>query len=230
VVEAQSQISTTKITDTIQEQNLLEELIEETKTNIPDECKHLGYLLLTPFRYTPYPLDSRFRRTGSTNGVFYASEECETAIAEKAFYRLLFYLESPDTPWPINPGEYTAFATDYVVGRAADLTRAPFVSQRSFWTHPSDYTHCLNFADSARAASIDAIRYQSVRDPDARSNLALLTCRAFEAYDPVDRRTWHLHFSHNGVRAICEAPRSSIAFDRLAFASDSRMASMRWDR
>ena len=48
-----------------------------------------------------------------TEGVFYASETPQTAVAEMAFYRLLFFAESPDTPWPANPAEYTAFSTEY---------------------------------------------------------------------------------------------------------------------
>ena len=56
VVEAQHRVSTVKLTDTAAEQMLLENLIEGTKPNIPSECKHLDFLLATPFRYgAPYP-------------------------------------------------------------------------------------------------------------------------------------------------------------------------------
>src|SRR5262245_40551809 len=108
VVEAQSRVSTMKLSDTLEEQEVLERLIDETKPAIPDECRHLDFLLFTPFRYSPYPFDSRFRRAGSTHGVFYSSEVPETAVAEISFHRLLFFLDSPATPWPANPGEYTA--------------------------------------------------------------------------------------------------------------------------
>jgi RES domain len=219
-----------KLTDTLQEQDALEKLIEETKSRVPEECKHLGYLLLTPFRYSPYPFNSRFRRAGSPDGVFYAAELCETAVAEAVFYRLLFYSESADTPWPANPGEYTAFATEFAVAKAADLTREPLASQRTLWTHRTDYTACLDFADAARAAALEVIRYESVRDPLSRANVALLTCRAFTEHDLIDRRTWHFHFSNSGVRAICEAPTETISFDPAAFAADPRVAPMRWDR
>jgi hypothetical protein len=39
------------------------------------------------------------------------------------FHRLLFFAESPDTPWPPNPAEYTAFAAEYRSKKAIDLTR-----------------------------------------------------------------------------------------------------------
>ena len=230
VVEAQSKVSTMKLSDTLEEQAAIEALIEQSKSKVPEECEHLGYLLLTPFRYAPYPYNSRFRRAGSPDGVFYAAESHETAIAEAAFYRLLFYAESPDTPWPANPGEYTAFAVEIATALAIDLMRPPLLAQRVAWTELTDYTACLSFADVARAAAIEAIRYESVRDPSARRNVALLTCRAFADHDVVDRQTWHLHLSSSGVRAICEAPVAAVPFDRTAFAADPRITPMRWDR
>src|SRR5262245_34575155 len=160
VVEAQSQVLTMKLTDTLEEQEALERLIEETKFPVPEDCRHLGFLLFTPFRYKPYPADSRFRRAGSTEGVFYAAEVVETAVAEAVFHRLLFYSESPGTPWPANPGEYTAFASEFATSRVADISRPPLVADRASWTHPTDYTACLNLVDVVRAAALEAIRYE----------------------------------------------------------------------
>jgi hypothetical protein len=230
VVEAQSQVSTMKLSDTLEEQAMLERLIEQTKPPVPEECRHLGYLLATPFRYAPYPQHSRFRRAGSLEGVLYGAQAADTAIAEKAFYRLLFYAESPDTPWPANPGECTAFAAEFATAKAADLTRAPLAAQRERWTQRIDYTACHELAHAARAAGLEAIRYASVRDPAARPNLALLTCRVFTQPDAVARETWRLHFSSSGVRAMREFPAQTIAFDRSAFAADPRIAALRWDR
>ena len=118
-VEAQHRVSTAKLTDTLAEQERLEQLIEASKPVVPEECRHLHYLLSTPFRYGAlYPRGSRFRRAGLTAGVFYGSELCRTAMTELAFYRLLFFAESPDTPWPTNPAEYTAFAVEFATERA----------------------------------------------------------------------------------------------------------------
>lgn len=227
VVEAQAKVSTMKLTDTLEEQAALERLLDETKPKIPVECEHLGYLLFTPFRYAPYPFDSRFRRAGSRDGVFYASEEPDTAIAEAAFYRLLFFAESPDTPWPSNAAEHTVFAVDIATAKAIDLTRPPLDRDHGAWTRLTDYAPCLDLADAARAASLEAIRYQSVRDPQARANVALLTCRVFRRHDAVERQTWHLHIGPAGVRAVCEAPARSLAFGLDIFAADPRLAPIR---
>jgi hypothetical protein len=231
VVEAQSKSSTTKLTDTIEEQHELERLIEETKPNIPEPCRGLHWLLYTPFRYTPYPADSRFRRAGSIDGTFYCSEHAETAIAEMVFWRLVrFYAESPDTPWPANPGEYTAFLVEYASARALDLMAGPLNRYSQHWHALTDYSACLALSDQARSIGVDAIRYQSMRDPQSRANLALLSCTVFTQTDVTTTRTWRIHFSGAGERASCEFPPATLQFPRDAFAADPRLAGFRWDR
>ncbi len=231
LVEAQHRVSTLKLVDTLEEQVLLEGLIEETKPAVPPECRHLDYLLSTPFRYgAAYPHGSRFRRAGRTLGVYYAAERPETAVAEMAFYRLLFFAESPGTPWPRDPGEYTAFAAAVRSERATDLTISPLARDRAAWTHLTDYAACQNLADASRRAEIEIIRYESVRDPGHGANVALLTCRAFERPKPTKRQTWRIRLSSSGIQAICEFPVLRIGFDRDAFAADPRIAAFAWDR
>ena len=231
VVEAQHHVSTLKLVDSVDEQRVLEELLDATKPAIPPECQHLHYLLATPFRYgAVYPQGSRFRRAGLTEGVFYAAEKPGTAIAEIAFHRLLFFAESPATPWPANAAEYTAFSAEYRTRRAIDLTRGKYAANRDQWMHPTDYSHCQSFADLARTAKIDLIRYASVRDPEKGINLALLTCRAFAKAMFVEQQTWHIRLSEAGVQAICESPKTGITFNRNTFAADPRITKLNWTR
>jgi hypothetical protein len=231
VVEAQNQISTTKLTDTAAEQHALELLIEETKPPVPPECRHLNFLLSTPFRYdAPYPRGSRFRKAGRTLGVFYGSEDSHTAVAELCFHRLLFFSESPDTKWPGDAGEFTAFAVDYAAPRSIDLTRAPFDSRSAIWTHVTRYDECQTLAEMAREGDIAIIKYPSVRDPLHRLNIAILSCGAFARTEPVTRQTWRVLLGSNGARALCEMPREAMDFDRRAFQDDPRITAMRWDR
>jgi hypothetical protein len=231
VVEAQHKVSTLKLVDTLEEQALLENLIETTKPSIPPECRHLHYLLATPFRYgAPYPRGSRFRRAGLTPGVFYASVAPDVAIAETAFYRLLFFAESPATPWPANAGEFTAFSVPYATGAGLDLTIPPLSADARLWTDPTQYAPCQALAESARAAGLDAIRYQSVRDPARRANIAILACRVFAADEPDARQTWRLQLGPTGARAVCEFPDARLEFARDAFAADPRVAALDWER
>lgn len=230
LVEAQHHVSTAKLTDSRQEQERLEALLEDSKPSIPEECRELNYLLFTPFRYgASYPRGSRFRRAGATPGVFYAAELPRTAATELAFHRLLFFAESPDTPWPSNPGEYTAFAAAYSAD-AVDLTAPPFNKHETMWTHRTDYSACQALADDCRATDIDVIKYRSARAPDPATNIAILRCRAFAQAEILDRQTWRIHLSETGARAICEFPKEVLNFDRAAFAADPRISAMRWSR
>ena len=207
MVEAQHHVATMKLADSLAEQALLEDVLERSKPAVPEPCRRLHYLLSTPFRYgAPYPRGSRFRRAGLTPGVFYGSRTPQTAMAETAFHRLLFFAESPGTPWPANPGEFTAFAVDIRTQAGLDLERPPLDAARAQWIHPTDYEPCQRFAERAREAAVDVLRYQSARDP-AGTNLAVLTCKPFASREPVERQTWRLDLSATG-RAGC---RSSLA-------------------
>jgi RES domain len=229
-VEAQHRVSTMKIVDTLAEQELLETLLESAKPPVPPECRHHHYLLATPFRYgAPYPAGSRFRRAGFTPGVFYASATAAAAVAEMAFHRLLFFAESPGTPWPANAGEHTVFSVRFRTTAGLDLTVAPLNADRDRWTHRTDYAACQELADGAREAEIDVLRYLSARLAGG-VNIALLTCRAFASREPLERQTWRIHLGAHGARASCDFPERRLEFDREAFAADSRIARLAWER
>jgi len=220
-----------KLVDTLDEQALLEDIIETAKPPLPAECRHLHYLLSTPFRYGAlYPHGSRFRRAGFTQGVWYGSEDVETAIAEMAFYRLLFFAESPETPWPGGISEFTAFAAPTATDIAVDLLDPAFDAAREDLEHLTDYTACQAFADRARQDGAEIIRYRSVRDPERRANLAVLSCAAFAAAMPLRQQSWRLRISATGVLALGPAPADRLGFGRDAFAADPRLASLAWDR
>ena len=226
LVEAQHQVSTMKLVDTVDEQALLESLLEDTKPVLPPEAIGLDYLLATPFRYGAiYPHGSRFRRAGRTQGVFYAAKAVSTAVAEMAFYRLLFFAESPLTPLPANAADYTAFAAEISTQAGLDLSAPPLSEDDLLWTHPTEYSACQTLADSARTAGIEALLYRSVRDPARGMNIALLTAKGFAKREPVERQSWRIHFSARHVQALCDFPRRRIGFRLDDFAQDPRIAS-----
>jgi hypothetical protein len=224
IVEAQHYVSTMKLVDTVAEQDVLEALLETTKPPFPPECAGLDFLLATPFRYNAvYPSGSRFRQAGRTPGVFYAAEAPETAVAEIAFYRLLLHCETPALPFPSNAAEFTGFSVAVTTKVALDLTAPPFVADRETWTSPTEYAPCQALAEQARSASIEAIRYQSVRDPEAGSNLAILSCAAFTAPRPLERQTWRIRIAETGVQARREFPNLALDFAPANFAADRRI-------
>lgn len=223
LVEAQHRVSTLKLVDSLAEQELLETLLEESKPTLPADCVGLDYLLSTPFRYgAVYPHGSRFRRAGKTEGVFYCAEKVETALAEMAFYRLLFFAESPATPLPANATDYSAFSVALSTGRALDLTH-PEMARRGNWRDPVDYGACQALADAARREGVAIISYASVRDRKGGKNLAVLTCSAFAAPAPTGRQSWKLRVGPGVVQALCDFPRLSLEFSRADFAGDPRL-------
>ncbi len=215
MVESQSRASTLSLTDTLEDQALLEQLIEEVKPAFPSDCAGLHYLLATPFRYAPYPYGSRFRRAGQREGVFYGARRIETAVAELSFYRLLFFRESPDTRLPARAVEHTAFSVR-VRGSAADLTRPPFDAEATRWQNLADYADCQDLADHARAAGVEMLIYRSVRDPRGGDNVALLTPKAFAELSYRRQETWHLFVRPHAVQAALE-------FSTADFAADPRV-------
>lgn len=231
LVEAQHRVSTLKLVDTLADQALLEHILEETKPAVPPECRSLDYLLSTPFRYgSVYPRGSRFRRAGKTPGIWYGAEQPETAVAEMVFYRLLFYAESPATPFPDDAADYTAFSVDLQTPMALDLMAPPLARDSAHWTHLTDYAACQALADTARIAGIALIRFRSVRAPETGVNLAVLSCKAFLSREPTARQTWRIRVGPQGVQAIREHPAKGLDFGRDAFGPDPRLAALNWAR
>lgn len=223
VVESQARASTLKLVDSLEEQAVLEQELEATKPLVPEPCRGLDYLLAGPFRYAPYPHGSRFRRAHQPEGAFYAALVVETAIAETAFYALVFFRRSPEARLPGSPTEKTAFRVPVATDAAVDLTAPPLDGDDAKWTDLDDYGACQDLADAARQAGAQAIRYRSVRDPKGRHNLALLDCRAFRARKPDRWQTWHLFLRPDGVDALCELPRLALGFRLADFAADPRL-------
>ncbi len=230
LVEAQHLVSTMKVVDDADEQAVLEDILEEAKPPVPEPCRHLNYLLSTPFRYDgPYPHGSRFRRAGMTPGVWYGSEAVEAAVAEMVFYRVLFYADSPATPWPQDAGIYTAFSVRLASRAALDLTAPPLDADAALWTDPTSYAACQAVEERAREGGATLIRYRSVRDPDGRRNLAVLACAVFSESAPNERQTWRIHLSAHGAQALCDFPGLRVSFGRETF-DDPRLSGMVWAR
>ena len=186
-VEAQHIASTLRLVGSIEEQLVLERLLEKSKPALPNEAAGLHYLLATPFRYSS-PFGSRFRAP-SDSGVWYGAERERTACAELGYWRWRFLMDT-DGLDSLGPSPQTVFRAG-IDARLIDLTEAPFNRSRAQWTHPRDYAATQRFARLARQADIDAIRYESVRDPDHGGAVAVLR-PCFKPRKPLELRIWLL--------------------------------------
>ena len=187
-VESQHQVSTRKLVDSAEEQELLEELIDAAKPPGPTVAR-LHYLLATPFRYPPLRHGSRFG-TRHSPGLWYGSESPHTAFAEVAYYRLLF-LEGTQADLGTVTTPLTVFTISARTARGVDLARAPFDAFRDVIASPSSYDATQALGDAMRAAGVELFRYPSARDPEGGMNAGAFTPAVFGRAKPRDLQTWH---------------------------------------
>ena len=197
VVEAQHTASTMRLADSLEEQAVLEAILEESKPRLPPGVEQLHYLLATPFRYRPHA-GSRFRGALDA-GVWYGAEALRTALAEKSYWQLRFLLDSPATP-DLKPVPHSAFRAQVRSAAALDLTLEPLLGERRLWTHRTSYAGTQALAQSARAAGMELIRYESVRDPEHAACAALLSPAAFARARPRSQESWFIAASRQRVR------------------------------
>lgn len=220
VVEAQHRASTMRLVDTLAEQRVLEDVLEASKPPLPDGAKHLHYLLATPFRYpAPPPAGSRFRGIGDA-GVWYGATYLASALAEVAYWRIKFLLDSPATP-DLPAVAHTALRA-HVGGSAWILTAPPFAQRRAEWEDAYDYSATQALARDARDAGIALIRYRSVRDPQHRACFAILTPKAFRASAPLEQHAWRIQVARTRVLAESADGTQRYAFEARELGIDAR--------
>jgi hypothetical protein len=210
VVEAQHVVATRKLVDTAAEQALLEELLERAKPPLPRESEaarappvRLHYLLLTPFRYPPLRRGSRFG-TRAERGIWYGADALPTALAEVAYYRLVF-LEGTTADLEPILADLSAFRVKVRTRSGIDLRRPPFVEHEDEVSSPVSYTTSQALGRVLRECGVEACRYRSARDPGGGANVALFTPAAFAASEPEPPETWY-----------CVATRAAVELTRRA--------------
>jgi hypothetical protein len=186
---------TLRLVANLDEQAVLERLLEDSKPPLPADVPELHYLLATPFRYLS-PIGSRFRAPAAA-GIWYGAEAPRTACAELGYWRWRFLMDSAALP-ALGPSPQTVFKAG-IDARMVDLTEAPLRQSRADWTHPDDYSATQAFAAVARQAGIDAVRYESVRDPQHGGAVAVLQAAAFKPRVPLEQQTWFLTVRRDSV-------------------------------
>ena len=205
-VEAQHIASTLRLVGNVEEQLVLERLLDQSKPPLPPDTRGLHYLLATPFRYSS-PIGSRFREPAAA-GIWYGAEAQRTACAELGYWRWRFLTDS-DALEILGPSPQSVFRAG-IDGRLVDLTEPPFKRARAQWTHSHDYSGTQEFARTAREANIDAIRYESVRDPEHGAAVAVLR-PCFKPRTPLAQETWLLTVRRTAV--VWQREGESFEFD-----------------
>ncbi len=179
------------LVDSVAEQTVLERLVESSKPPVPREVARLNlhWLLFTPFRYPPPPGGSRFRGPNDP-GVFYGAEHARTACAEVGYWRWRHLRDTPGIA-AMPPRPQTVFKVP-VSGNAIDLRESPFDRDRDSWAHRSDYGPCQAMGRVARAAGMQWLSYESVRDSRRGGCGVVFDATAFAARKPTEQQGWIL--------------------------------------
>ncbi len=190
VVESQEEIATMALVDSLEEQALLESLLEQSKPPYPENARQLDYLLTTPFRYPPLPWGSRFG-TQLEPSLYYAALTIDTALAEAAFYRLVFW-QGMDIAPPSGRllTQHTIFSAQYLCNHGFALDQAPFDTYRDILIDKEDYGPCQSLGSQLREANAQGFQYLSARDPDGGLNIALFTPEALTSRKPEETQNW----------------------------------------
>lgn len=202
IVEAQHILSARDLVDSIEEHELLESLLEESKPPIETE-KH--YLIFTPFRYPPLEYGSRFGRVHEPS-LWYGSLEIETAFAEVAYYRLQFFKDTEGALGYIET-PITAFSTSLKTNRGLDLTLSPFSDYTQQLSAKNTYEHSQPLGTAMREASIESFIFWSARTKEPGKNVAAYTPDVFHM-----KKHQYIHQQQNWT---CMASKNSIEFIRL---------------
>ena len=207
-VESQYAVATMRLVDSLEEQDLLEQLLETSKPPIAQD-RH--YLLFTPFRYTP-PHPHRFR-PAHERGQWYGAVHQVAVCAEIAYWRHRFILDSAALVGTDLLTEHTLFQA-VVRGRSIDLTQQPWLQRRDQWTHGSDYTATQALAAEARHRGVQWLGYESVRAPQELCAVALEPDALSEPPQGIDatRQRWHCKANRSKVMLIGDAGRFEWAF------------------
>lgn len=203
VIEGQHKIPTRKLVDTLEEHELLEQILDQSKPPPPHPSfAHLHYLLYTPFRYPPLRHGSRFG-TRAEPSLWYGSFDVDTALAERGYYRLLFLDGTAAALEPLVVDE-TAFAATVDTTAFIDLTAGPFARFEAQISAPDTYVQSQPLGGAMRADQVAAFLFVSARAKPRGLNIALFK-PTFAAWTPTAYEGWK-----------CTATRAAAEFRSLS--------------
>ncbi len=189
IAESQLMVATNTLVDTVEEQQLLEEMLDRVKPNVPQECKKFDYLIYTPFRYPPLKHGSRFGKKIHPS-IFYGSTKIETTFAEMAYYRFVYY-DGMQTP-PKKQQKVTQHTTFYInakTNKGLALTKPPFGKYKNKISDPTAYAASQALGEDMRDKGVEVFNYFSAR-AENEINVGLFTCKAIVSKAPKEKQHW----------------------------------------
>ncbi|MDA3877790.1 MAG: RES family NAD+ phosphorylase [Halothiobacillus sp.] len=211
VVESQEQVATMNLVDDLAEQSAIEQLLDRVKPPYRTGTERLHYLLSTPFRYPPLRHGSRFGQRHEPS-IFYGSLGWQTALAEAAYYRLVFWHGQVVPPAFPYKTQHLLFEADYATLDGLRLQGLECESYRVVIANPSDYTATQAMGTAMRDAGIRAFEYPSARSPVGGVNVGLFEPDALAADRPTSMQYWLCKTSTDQVVFNARDPDRLIGF------------------
>jgi len=208
VVENQFQNSTLKLVDSVSEQSLLEDIIDEVgkpPRPVGEPFAGLHFLLYTPFRYPPLHRGSRFA-TCTERGLWYGAIDVTTALIEKAYYRFVFLLGTKADLGTVEQA-WSAFSARVSSRKAIDLTAAPFAAHTKEISSPVTYASSQPLGRALREAGVELCKFTSARDREGGANVALFE-PAFAS--PHVAESAHVGWMSRANRAVVQIFRKNL--------------------
>ncbi len=182
-----------KILDTQADIEVMESMLAESKSIVREGLDNFDPLIARPFQATPsVKSESQFRFSGGP-GVLYAAFDLKTALYEHSWHRAKF-IASSDGLAKVKAMPLQVFKIK-VNARSIDLSSKQFAYKKSKLLSKTDYQPAQALAKIARQTSIQAIKYQSVRNVADGVCLAILDIAAIESKNPIFHDgNWWLSF------------------------------------
>jgi hypothetical protein len=176
----------------------------DDEKDLPILFKAVSFERLFSTSFLNPPLSqSRFRRPHE-RGVFYASAEIETAMAEVAFHRHAFLkLSKSSTATSVTMASLSA----QLHGQLLDVE---LLGNKDAIYSTESYEHAQSLASEVRAESIPGIHYLSVRSKPRKSNFAIFDPRILRPVEGLSR-FWVATFSLDKIEF--HSPDSTLTFD-----------------
>ncbi len=189
VAESQQKIATNTLVDTLEEQRILEEMLDQVKPNIPQDCELLDYLIYTPFRYPPLKYGSRFGKKIHPS-IFYGSKTIHAAFAELAYYRFVYYdgmMKAPSKQQKVT--QHTSFSVEAHTSRGVELNEPPFDKHKRKLSDPTTYSDSQKIGEEMREKKIEVFTYFSARAKN-EVNVGIFNCKAIQNFTPNELKHW----------------------------------------
>ncbi len=221
VVESQEQVATTLITESSEEQQLLEQLLEDNKPKQDKALSRRHYLIKTPFRYPPLRYGSRFGTVWEPS-LFYGSKTVDCALAEVAYYRFRFLYDMEDSRALTQHNIQSYHASFYVntqSEKAIQLHQPPFKHYQSELCSVTSYSMTQPLGQAMRSHGVELFCYQSARCNDG-INGAAFHHSVIKSAKPMKLENWQCLTQENRVVFHNPVSHKSWEFNKIEFMLD----------